>query len=96
MTNSCCSTLKKYAGPVVVSFVVFKKVLRGDEHNLTVAFDKIVLDNITAPKGNKRRGLSWIRDDSPKYMTLLPPEIRKGLPERTLVQIYKRLDQGGQ
>ena len=78
--------------PVLISFVCYKKTLRGDEHNLVVAFDKLVLDNITQPNKQKKRGLGWIVDDKPEYMTLMPPEIRKGTPERTVITFHERID----
>jgi hypothetical protein len=79
-----------FKGFVQVGFIVYKHEVRGDAHNLVAPFDKMVLDNITTPKGNKTRGLGWIIDDSPKYMELLPPQIRltKG-KERTLVWFYQ-------
>jgi hypothetical protein len=62
---------------VWVSTTVYKKVMRGDETNLVATLDKLVLDNISQPKGNKTRGLGWIVDDSPEYVKVGTPEICK-------------------
>lgn len=82
--------IEPFRQPVLISCTVFRKRLGGDEHNLTTPFDKLVLDALTAPRGNKRRGMGIIVDDSPEYMKLLPPTLHKAVDgqERTIVNFY--------
>jgi hypothetical protein len=77
--------------PLIISFCVYKKVLRGDAQNYVTPFDKLVLDNITQPKGNKKRGLGWLVDDSPEFLNGLEPHIEKAADgaERTVVRFYE-------
>ena len=69
--------IRPFAEPVLISLTVWRKRLRGDEPNLVTAFDKIILDTLTSPKGNKKRGMGVIVDDSPEYMKMLPVTLRK-------------------
>ena len=83
--------IRPFGQPVLIFLTVWRRRLRGDEPNLVTPFDKIILDALTRPSGNKKRGMGIIVDDSPQYMKLLPVTLRKADPkigEQTVVRFY--------
>lgn len=76
--------------PVLITFTIYKRTSAGDPANYVTPLDKLFLDNISMPKGNKSRGLGWITDDSPKHLTVEMPKIQKtGDKPHTLIEIWE-------
>lgn len=61
----------------------------GDAQNRLTALDKVIIDSLTEPRGRKKRGVGLIPDDSPKYLTLMVPEVILNAPDDKTVLVFK-------
>ena len=66
---TCGLTYKKIPCPCTLRVAVFHRVRRvRDCANVGTPLDKLILDSISAPGGNKTRGLGLIPDDDCKHI----------------------------
>lgn len=62
---------------------------RCDPHNFVTPVDKLLIDLLQCPRGNRWRGFGLIADDGPKYFTLAPIVLHQAAPESHVRLVFR-------
>jgi len=83
-------SFKKIPTPCTLRATVYHKLLRQrDLLNMGTPLDKLIVDGLTRPKGNKTRGLGFLPDDDWKHISEVTLRLAKGEQDATVL-VFRR------
>lgn len=59
-----------------------------DPQNYVFPLDKLIIDKLTEPKGNKWRGFGLLVDDSDRFLYLMRPDVEYKAPQEAIVMHF--------